>query len=281
MSARVDLHMHSTASDGTDTPIRLLEKVRSLGLECFSLTDHDTFAGVQEIHDRIPEGIRFVPGIEFSCRYQNKWQCHILGYGGDPDSAPLKKAVRKARAMRLNKLTVRIERLRSEYQICFTDEEMQELESKNCPGKPHLAELLIRKGYGSDMKEVFETYLKKIDMGIHMEPDPAIEAILGGGGIPVWAHPFGEKETKFTPPEKVEKRIKLLKEFGIMGLECYYSKYSKEQIRFLLEMAKRYDLLVSGGSDYHGTRKDVSLGILGREGDTPSPEELTVLGALK
>ena len=279
--AKVDLHMHSTASDGTDAPLQLLEKVSSLGLECFALTDHDTFAGVREILGRIPEGIRFIPGIEFSCRYHNKWQCHVLGYGMDLDDPLLVETVRKAHDMRLAKLMIRIERLKEDYNITFSEEELEALEQESCPGKPHLAELLVKKGYAAGFKEAFDGFLGKVHTGIYMEPETAVKAIRDSGGIPVWAHPFGEKEASFTEPAVVSDRVKKLKEMGLAGMECWYSQYYGHQIRFLKELAAHHDLLISGGSDYHGTRKKVAIGMLSREGGRPAPEELTILGALR
>ena len=282
MGAKVDLHMHSSASDGTDTPAELLERIREDGLECFALTDHDTFDGVREILKLNPEDVRFIPGIEFSCRYRDKWQCHVLGYGADPDNSFVKRAVNMAQEVRRNKFLARIGVLSMDHGIYFSKEEVDSLRSKSCPGKPHLADLLVEKGYVGSTREAYDKYLNGMDTGgIHLEPDPMIRAIRLAGGIPVWAHPFGEKESSFTPGDVVEARVKILKQSGLRGLECYYSRYSKEQTQFLLDLADRYDLLVSGGSDYHGTRKKSVPGMLSKDGLEPSADQLTVLAAIK
>lgn len=281
MKSKIDLHMHSTASDGTDTPEELLEQIKEVGIRTFSLTDHDAIDGCAQMEAIIPEGITFVPGVEFSC-ITGAGKCHILGYGYRPDAPYMARALEAGRTLRLAKLTRRLEHLETVHKIRFSQEELNWLYSLHSPGKPHLAELIIKQGRAATGTEAIRAYIDgckggddRIDAGV------AIEGILGAGGVPVWAHPLGGEGEKHLSREAFAAQLGVLTGLGILGLECHYSRYTAEEVAFLREQAATHGLLISGGSDYHGTAKDIPLGTLNAYGQEVTEEELTVLNWLR
>ena len=275
----VDLHMHSSCSDGSDTVPELLYNLRRTGIDLFSLTDHDTIRGIREMQRLVPKEMRFIPGIEFSC-IAGSAKCHILGYGYDPENALFLETVREASELRYDKLTSRLEYLKETFQIRFNEKELDWLHRQSSPGRPHLAELLIGRGMASSISEAFETFLNQMPSP-RIDAGKAIRAILSAGGLPVWAHPFGESPAERISEEEMYARLDTLTGLGIRGLECWYSQYTEDMIRTLLRAAQNRHLLVSGGSDYHGTRKKIALGTLGKGISPGSPKkELSVLREL-
>ena len=280
---KADLHLHTTASDGSDSARELIVRARELGLDVISVTDHDTIKGLGEALELPDCGVKIVTGIEFSCitAGEGGFKCHVLGYGFDPDNEDMQCAIAHGREMRLYKLGVRLEYLKETYGITFTDSDLEWLHSLNSVARPHLGQLLIRHGYVSDMAEAFDRYLK---MGSF--PDDriaaaeAISAIRAAGGVAVYAHPIGGEREKRLDREEVSRRIEALRELGLGGLECYYSRYSEDDEAMLTELADKYGLLVSGGSDYHGENKTVKLGVLREDAHPIGADALTVLDAL-
>ena len=275
----VDLHMHSSCSDGSDPVPELLDNLRQRGVRLFSLTDHDTIGGISEMQRLVPEDMTFIPGIEFSCT-TGSFKCHILGYGYDSENPQFLETVREASDLRYDKLAHRVEYLREHFRIRFNEKELAWLHRQSSPGRPHLAELLMRRGLVSSIAEGFETYLNQMPSP-RIDAGKAIRAILAAGGIPVWAHPFGESPAERISAEEMRSRAEALIELGIQGLECWYSQFTEDMIRTLLRTAQERNLLVSGGSDYHGTRKPNALGSLGKGVSPDDPgAELTILRRL-
>ena len=263
MASKVDLHIHTTASDGADSPRVLAEKIAAAGLELFSVTDHDTIAGALEMEKIVPRGVRYIRGVEFSC-VSPAGKCHILGYHYDPDHPAFRAALAQGRQLRLEKLERRLEKLRREYAIELTEAELRWLYSRNSPGKPHLGRILLDRGLETSLDSAIRTYLKDVPGRDRIEAQTAVEAILASGGFPVWAHPLGGEGEKRLTPEKFEGLLKLLRGYGIRGLECHYSRYSAHEAAFLEDRAKALGLAVTGGSDYHGKNKTgIALGQLG------------------
>jgi predicted metal-dependent phosphoesterase TrpH len=276
---KFDLHLHTTASDGSDTPSELIALAKEAGLTVISVTDHDTLAGCIEAI-RIPQSeVRIVTGIEFSCHHlgEEDFDCHILGYGFDPESPELLRAIAHGRAMRLEKLELRLKYLDERHGITFDKDELDWLRSLNSAARPHLARLLIKRGLADSVADAIDRYLKgdgfpddRIDTG------EAISAIISAGGIPVYAHPIGgEREERLTIPE-LEVRVRALIPLGLGGLECYYSRYSALDEKLLIDFAKSYGLLVSAGSDYHGRNKTVELARLCSDAYTDAPEATVI-----
>jgi len=283
MNSYVDLHMHSKASDGTDLIPGLLLKIQETGIKTFALTDHDTIKGVLEMQDIVPEGITFIRGVELSCK-TDVAKCHILGYNYDIENKEFQAFVEEAHDVRKDKFERRIRYLKEAFGIEFTEEEMAELKKDNSPGKPQLAAMLLKKLKPDHpeltVDDVFKTYLKNLPSG-RVDGIRAVKAIIAAGGVAVWAHPLGGVREKRLDAEKFSKQLRVLIDAGIRGLECYYSEYTMEEVEKLCSAAKEHGLLISGGSDYHGTGKPhLHLGMLNKEDKIIEEEKLTVLDVL-
>ncbi len=277
----IDLHIHSKASDGTDDIDELLDKIREAGITTFAVTDHDTIEGAMEMEGCAHDDMTFIRGIEFSC-ITEAGKCHILGYGYDWNARPFRELLEEGRKRRRKKLESRLEYLKSEFGIEFSDSELEKLRMMSSVGKPHLGNLLVSKGYANDRRSAIEKYINPCKTeSARLDGIKVIKAILASGGIPVWAHPLGgTDEREITIPE-FEKQLKVLMEAGIQGLECYYSKYTEEQVSFLVNTARRNDLLISGGSDYHGGNKSVRLGELCSSDIVVNESMLTVVAKIR
>ncbi|MCD7770068.1 MAG: PHP domain-containing protein [Oscillospiraceae bacterium] len=254
MNGQIDLHIHTTASDGTDSPRQVVELAHSLGLRAIAITDHDSVAGVVQAREAGAElGVEVVAGIEVSADYKGN-RAHILGYFIDPDSPALAPAVnwavneRETRnekivgAMEADGFDISLDRLRAAYPDAVL-------------GRPHMAEWLMNKGYVSSIKEAFDRYLGE-GMPYYrprerMPMAQAMEVIAQAGGVPVLAHPF---QYGYDEEERIAF-IRAVMAAGCRGLEAYYSEHSPAQRQWLMERAAEYGLKVSGGSDYHGSRK--------------------------
>ena len=278
---KVDLHLHTTASDGSDSPLSLIEKAKKAGISVMAITDHDTISGLADIGD--PDGITVVRGIEFSCHSEVlDFDCHILGYGFDPENTSILRAIEHGRQMRLFKLGKRIEYLDSEFGIKLTNEEITELRSFNSVAKPHIARILMRRGLAVSVADAIDKYLKGAKFpDDRIDAREAIDAIHDAGGVSVYAHPLGgERERRLTPCEVFE-RISALKTLGIDGIEACYSRYNEEERTLLIKIAREHELLVSAGSDYHGENKTVRLGELSVDGSQVNTDDISVLERLK
>ena len=264
MSSLIDLHIHTTASDGSDSPAELARKVA--GLRIFSVTDHDTIDGALQMERLVPPGTVYIRGVEFSC-VSPAGKCHILGYGYDPRHPALLAALEEGRTLRLEKLQRRLEALRAHFGIILTDDELSRLYSLNSPGKPHLGKILLDRGLAETLDGAIQTYLKiRVPGRDRIDAGSAIAAIEKAGGRSVWAHPLGGEGEKRLTPEKFENLLKALTGYGIRGMECRYSRYSAAEAAFLTDRALCLGLTPTGGSDYHGTNKrGIELGVLGTD----------------
>ncbi len=274
----VDLHIHTNASDGSDSVGNLLENLRDKGITTFSVTDHDTILAALAMEKIVPSDMKYIKGIEFSC-YTPEGKCHILGYGYDENDNVFQNALQMGMNLRMEKMQARIDYLHDTYNVTFKENEMNWLRSQTAPGKPHLAQLLLKRNMGSTIGEAISQYINGCKDGkeTKIPGEIAVKAILHAGGIPVWAHPLGgEGEPKITP-KKFEKQLDLLIQYGLLGLECYYSRYHMAEIEYLKQQSQSHGLYISGGSDYHGTRKNIPLGTLNADAGTVSNEEITIL----
>lgn len=252
--SQIDLHIHTNASDGTDSPAGAVEKAAALGLAAISITDHDSVAGVPEAiatGERL--GVEVVPGIEVSSDYRDN-NVHILGYFIDihsPALRPVLDWVRNERDARNRKMAAMF--AADGFEISL--EILEELYPHSALGRPHFAEYLMKKGYASSVKDAFDRYLE-VGRPYYLPKERisiarAVEVISEAGGVPVLAHPL---QYHYPESETIEM-IEYTKSLGIRALECYYSEHSLAQQDWLLRQAERYGMGVSGGSDYHGTRK--------------------------
>ncbi len=278
---KADLHLHSRFSDGSDSAQALARKIVEGGFSSVALTDHDTDEGNAPLASLLPESVRFIPGIEFTC-IMPRGRCHILGYSFDEKNAAFREAIEEGKRRRRQKLERRLAYLKDTHGIVFDEIELASLYALPTVGKPHIASLLVKRGMAVSIKDAIDRYMSrgKIYAEDRLPADYAIKAILAAGGVPVWAHPLGGEGEAHLDAEEFSARLAYLKEKGIMGLECYYSRYTGEESAFLLEAAEKNGLLVSGGSDYHGINKDIPIGTLCADGESVSAEKLSVLSAL-
>ena len=258
---KIDLHIHSTVSDGTDTPEEILDKVKAAGIDLFSITDHDAIMGCVTVKKHLGEDDPlFLSGVEFSCR-DEFGKYHILGYGYDPSSGSVYSLVEEGHNARFEKLELRLKALQDVFEINFSDEDKALLYELNNPGKPHIANLLVKYGYTDTKDKAFANYLNQLKIpNLQFRPEKAISAILESGGIPILAHPSYGSGDELIRGENMEIRLKRLMNFGLKGLEAYYSKFPPALQNELLGFAEKYDLYVTAGSDYHGKNKTIPLG---------------------
>lgn len=279
MMKKIDLHTHTIFSDGTDSPSEIIEKAREAGLDLLSVTDHDSIrAGIEipSLLEQMPaeQKTAFIRGVEFSCR-DERGKYHILGYGYDPDIPGIAEVVAKGHEMRMQKTKARLAFLGEEFGFDFTEEEVEELLARDNPGKPHIANLMIQHGYASDKKEAISNYINKKKLkNVHVHPQEAIEGILKSGGIPVLAHPSYGDGDQLIVGEEMEQRLLRLMDFGLKGLEAFYSGFTPKIQSETIALAERHDLYITAGSDYHGGNKMIDLGWTNLEDLSEAPPGL-------
>lgn len=279
MPSIVDLHMHSTASDGTDTPAQLVKKVKAAGIRVFALTDHDTVEGVKMLTDKLPEDIAFIPGIEFSCR-MSSGKCHILGYNCDIQHPAFLDVLAKGEELRKAKLEQRLIFLK-ERGIQLPEAELNALQQMPSVGKPHLANLMVKHGYAENIDDAIANIINLCHTGTsRIEAETAVKAILAAGGIPIWAHPLGGTGEKEVSRDQFNAMLMELLSYGLRGLECWYSEYLTERCEWLSYVARDHGLFISGGSDYHGKNKPIALGTLSAADEPVRADQITLLSAL-
>lgn len=273
--ARIDLHMHTTVSDGTDTPEEILTRVRQAGLTLFSVTDHDGVrGGVRVMAARAGDDPFFLPGAEFSCR-DGEGKYHILGYGYDPAAEPMRRLVSLGHGYRMHKVRARLDFLRTEFGFEFPSEEVERLLAMDNPGKPHIGNLMVEYGYAATKEEAIERYIDKLRIrSEYVRPEEAIEGILGAGGVPVLAHPSYGSGDQIVVGDEMDARLRRLIGFGLQGVEAFYSGFTAKLREEMLAFAARYGLYVTAGSDYHGANKLVVLGDTGLTQEASCPDGL-------
>ncbi len=271
----IDLHLHTVVSDGTDSPPELLKAVRAAGITLFSVTDHDAIKCGRSIPKLLrPQDPAFLPGAEFSCR-DGERKYHILGYGYDPAGEAIGQLAEHGHALRMKKVRGRLEFLEKEFGFTFPREELDRLLALDNPGKPHIANLMVKHGYAETKEKAIRGYIDRLRFrSEYLSPGEAIRGILESGGIPVLAHPaFGDGD-QLIRGQELEERVRRLMDFGLAGLECFYSGFSPQLREETLDLAVRYGLYVTCGSDYHGRNKLVRLGDTGLDRKQEYPEGL-------
>lgn len=256
---RIDLHTHSTHSDGTQTPADVMRSAAAAGLDVVALTDHDTTRGWGQAARAVAEtGVTLVPGIEISCAYDGI-SVHLLGYFIDPLDAQLMGELERARSSRRTRAQRIVERLAPDTGLRW--EQVQEQFGADATiGRPHIADALVAAGVVASRDEAFASYLasgSKYHVS-HYAPNPAFATRLvrAAGGVPVMAHPFAAARGRTVDTEVIEG----MADAGLAGLEIYHRDHTEEAIGKGLQLAERLDLLVTGSSDYHGTGKENRLG---------------------
>jgi len=265
-SAGIDLHIHTTASDGSLSPQEVVTCARRAGLAAIAITDHDTVEGVRDILSHgLPADLSFISGVEISslppAPYRSKGSFHILGYGIDPDSPPLVEALESLRLQRETRNPQMISRL-NDLGMDITLAEVAAEAGGAVVGRPHMASIMVRKKWVASVSEAFDRYLATgrpayVEKG-RIDFENAVSLIRAAGGLPVLAHPV----TVGLSPGDLKGLLKSLAGLGLAGVEAYYSTHSPELTRFLLGCAESLGLVVTGGSDFHGAYKTgINLGV--------------------
>jgi predicted metal-dependent phosphoesterase TrpH len=261
----VDLHCHSTASDGTLAPVEVVRLAKENDLVGISLTDHDTIAGIADARAEAGKlGIAFLSGIEISCAYPRPGTMHLLGYGIDPESALLREMTQRLVRARDERNLKIIDQLNSNG-VSITLDEVVAAAGGDVIGRPHIASVLMRKGYVNSIHQAFQKYLGQgglvyVDKE-QLSPRQAIEMIHASRGVAVLAHPMQLRKENHG---QLEHAIKDLADQGLDGIEVIHSDHRESTVDELMSLAKRFDLLQSGGSDFHGSNKPhIQLGLAG------------------
>ncbi|MFE9704337.1 PHP domain-containing protein [Streptomyces sp. NPDC005930] len=256
---RIDLHTHSTASDGTDTPAQLVRKAAATGLDVVALTDHDTTRGHAEAVAALPEGLTLVTGAELSCRLDGI-SMHMLAYLFDPEEPALlaeRELVRDDRVPRARAMVARL----NELGVPVTWEQVARIAGEGSVGRPHVASALVELGVVPTVNDAFTPQWLADGGRAHVakhETDPfeALRLIKGAGGVAVFAHPAAAKRGRTVP----ETAIADLAAAGLDGIEVDHMDHDEQTRARLRGTAKELGLLVTGSSDYHGSRKTCVLG---------------------
>jgi 3',5'-nucleoside bisphosphate phosphatase len=254
MDRLIDLHAHSTASDGSMSPRELVRHAKASGLAAIALTDHDTIDGIEEAMDEGNKvGLEVIAGLEISVDY--KPEMHMLGYFFDGKHNNIKATLQELRESRKIRNPKIVNKL-NELGFDITIQEVEAEAKGSVVGRPHIAKVLVNKGYVRSTEEAFDKYLssgrpayfKKDKLG----PAEGIKAIADAGGIPVIAHPIYLNHSW----SGLDKLLARLKEAGLMGVETYYVDNSREDTGNTLRLAIKHDLIATGGSDFHGNFKN-------------------------
>ncbi len=259
--SRLDLHLHTTHSDGSCTSTEVIDLAHKAGVTALAITDHDITTGIPEATVAGQEhGIDVIPGIEISS-IMGTSELHILGYFLDYQDARLNERLARLRDSRHRRNPKIIERLQAAG-IDITYEEVRALAGTDSVGRPHIARVLMEKGVVTSAKEAFDLWLADGRPAyVPRElpaPSDAMQWIREAKGLPVLAHPTWVKTTEGTLTDLVRQ----LKANGLDGVEVHYSTHSPRQTRDYLALAKQLDLLVTGGSDFHGlTKPDIDVGV--------------------
>jgi predicted metal-dependent phosphoesterase TrpH len=246
--SRVDLHVHSTASDGKYAPEEIVRKAAALGIRYLSITDHDSVAGIKSAVKaaRAFPRLTFIPGVEVSTDVA-EGEIHILGYFIDYTSRELVANLRRFSNSREVRARGMVDKL-GELGIVIDWTRVREIAGTGTIGRPHVAQAMLEKGYIDSFKEAFDKYIGRDGPAYverkKMTPEEAVALILRSGGLPVLAHPFTVKEP--------EEWAAVLKKAGLIGIEAYYKDNTPEDTEAVLKIAKEYGLIATGGTDFHG-----------------------------
>lgn len=260
MEELMDLHIHTIYSDGDKTPKEIIKMAKKIGLTTIAITDHDIIEGLKTLDEEDLEGINLINAVEVTAKVP-RGRMHILGYNIDVYNEFLNEKLNNR--IDVSNFLLYEEYLKKIFDIEFSKEEIEAIISKpGNIGRPELGKLLIKYGYALNQDEAFDKYLNPImDACRHKKrgytKEECIEMILASGGIPVLAHPITLKLNE----QELRKEIAYLKEIGLMGIETQHIHLNQEYRQMLEEIAKEFNLLTTGGTDYHGLNKpNVKLG---------------------
>lgn len=248
----IDLHTHSTFSDGTFTPLQLVKYAEEKGLKAFALTDHDTTEGVKEAKS-IETNVEVISGVEISTRYDKK-EIHIVGLYVNENDADLNKQLKYYREKRVTRNFEILEKLNS-LGVNITIDDVKESCTGDVISRAHIAKALVSKGFVGSYTEAFDRYLGDNKCAYvpreTLNYEESMELITKAGGVPVLAHPLLYKMSD----TNLENMMVKLRQKGLKAVEVYYSTHSNSDTQHIMAMANRVGLIYSGGSDFHGATK--------------------------
>ena len=273
---RIDLHTHSTASDGLLAPAALVRLAREQGLDVIALTDHDNVAGVAEAQaegQRV--GLTVIPGVEINTDLpEGGGEAHVLGYFVECDQPAFLGTLATLRDARERRGERMVEKLRAQG-LDISWERVREL-AQGSVGRPHVAEALIERGYANNIVDAFDRWLGRGRPGyvprLKLSPEDAVRFIRSAYGVPALAHPADI-------PHLEDKLLPSLVSAGLLGLECYYGEYAAATVRHLADLAAAHSLIATGGSDYHGPNRHPTL-LGGRRVPSEAAERLRAASAV-
>lgn len=250
----VDLHLHTTYSDGSYTPQELVKKAKKLGYSAIAVTDHDTIAGIEKsLAIGQKHNLEVIPGVEFNTLLSGS-EVHILGYYIDYQNKELTNLLDKIKKERRERIKKMIDLLKELYNFNITLDEIKEISADNILGRGHIARLLTKKDHVENWEEVFDKYIGKGQPAYvkrkKITPFKAIDIIKKANGIPVIAHPGLINDDNI---------VQQIINYGIAGLEVYYLEHTEKQIEYYHKLAKENSLLITGGSDCHGPKNKDGL----------------------
>ena len=263
----IDLHTHTTFSDGTDTPTQLINKALAAGITTIALTDHDSISGWQEATTALRPGIALVPGAEVSCQTPDGISVHILGLLFDPSNTELINTLEKTRENRYGRMEKIIAKINEAGIDITMSEVLEQLSDGATLGRPHLADALVKKGVVASREEAFAQMLHNHSKYYvsHYSPTPeaVIKLIKGAGGVSVIAHPMASHRGRTISLDTFGSLIQA----GLDGVEVDHRDHSPQEKTQLIELARESKLVMTGASDYHGNGK---LNLLGEYTTEPA-----------
>lgn len=246
MASQVDLHLHTTASDGAYAPAAVVALARARGLRTIAITDHDSVEGVAEALAAAGHGLEVIPGVEINTDIPHS-EVHILGYYVDYRHAELQDVLQRLRDFRRDRARRMVEKL-AHLGMPLDWRRVAALAGDGALGRPHVAQALVERGYVADVSQAFDLYLGREGPAYverhKLTPVEATRLIVRAGGLPVLAHPSGL--------ENLPTLLDALTAAGLVGLEAHYTGYLPEETQGLLALAQKYGLVATGGSDFHG-----------------------------
>jgi len=271
--SKVDLHLHSTVSDGRFSPEEIVRKSAEGGLSIIALTDHDNVDGIAPALEaaRAFPGLKVIPAVEIST-YVTRGEVHVLGYFIDYTNQELRARLERMRNSRQERAQEIIARLKG-LDINIEWQRVQEIAGNGSIGRPHIARAMLDRGYIASVKEAFDKYLAR-GKPAYVEwqkktPVEAVEIILRANGLPVLAHPLTVDDLKSMLVE--------LRAAGLIGIEAYYNRYTAAEVSGLVSLADKYNLIATGGSDYHGLDSSTETAIGGADVPIETAECLIAL----
>lgn len=259
MTITIDLHTHSNESDGTDRPGELVTNAIAAGVSHLALTDHDSITGWREALEHRDESIILILGAEVSCQTREALSVHMLGLLFDPEDVTLRNSMEQTRTNRVTRMERIVARLQEAGMEITIEDVYAELREGATLGRPHLADAMVRRGIVNDRSEAFEKFLhnrsKFYIPDASPTPEDAIAMIKGAGGVAIIAHPFASLRGRIISAEYLESLV----DAGLDGIEIDHRDHNESEREQLRAMARRYSLIITGGSDYHGTGKENRL----------------------